>query len=488
MKILVVASEVTPFAKTGGLADVAAALPKELRRMGHDVRVIMPFYGCVAATGQPVRKARKSAEIELGGERYKGFLRQGALGEVPVYLVEQRELFGRDHLYGTYEGDDPDNPRRFAFFCRSVLQFLKRMDFRPDVIHCHDWQTALIPILLRHELGEDPFFARTATVFTIHNLAYQGVYPPSALPEMGVSPSLFTMELLEYFGRVNLMKGAILSADIITTVSRTYCREIRTPEHGCGLEGVLEKRSDNLHGILKGLDTDEWNPATDRRILRTYSSRALAGKWGDKLALQRELGLTVSATLPLIGMVGRIVEQKGIELVAALLPRFAAEELQLVILGTGDARYMELLERFRRRGMENVSINLGFKDPLAPKIYAGSDMFLMPSRFEPCGLSQLIAFRYGAVPIVRHTGGLADTVIDATGDPREGNGFCFADFVPDACWDAVQRALAVYRDPGGWRKIVRRAMQKDVSWRSAAGQYEALYRSGIERKRGGKGG
>ncbi|AJE04412.1 glycogen synthase GlgA [Geobacter pickeringii] len=484
MKILVVASEVTPFAKTGGLADVAAALPKELRRMGHDVRVIMPFYGCVAASGQTIRKARKSVEVEVGGALYKGFLRQASLGEVPLYLVEQRELFGRDHLYGTAEGDDPDNPRRFAFFCRSVLQFLKRMDFRPDVIHCHDWQTALIPIILRHELGDDPFFAPAATVFTIHNLAYQGIHPRPALAEMGLSPALFTMEGVEYFGRVNLMKGAILSATVITTVSPTYCREIRTPEQGCGLEGVLAERSGDLHGILNGLDTDEWNPATDRRIVRTYSSRALAGKGGDKHELQRELGLPLAATVPLIGMVGRIVEQKGIELVAALLPRFAAEELQLVILGTGDARYMELLDRFRRRGVANISINLGFRDPLAPRIYAGSDMFLMPSRFEPCGLSQLIALRYGAVPIVRRTGGLADTVVDATADPREGNGFSFAEYSPDACWEAVQRALTACRDREGWRKIVRRAMLKDVSWRNAAGEYEELYRAAIEKRRG----
>lgn len=483
MKILQIASEVAPFAKTGGLADVAAALPKELRRMGHDVRVIMPYYRSVAAGEFSVRKARKSAEVELDGELHKGFLRQTSFGDVPVYLVENRELFGRDFLYGTPDEDYPDNPRRFAFFCRSVLQFMKRMDFRPDVIHCHDWQTALIPIILRHELAADPFFARTAVIYTIHNLAYQGLFSPASLAEMGLDPALFTLQALEFYGQVNLMKGAILAADLITTVSSNYCAEIRTPEYGCGLDGVLEQRGADLHGIMNGLDTEEWNPAADRRIFRNYSPRALVGKGADKLELQRELRLRVSPEIPLIGMVGRIVEQKGIDLVAELLPRFAAGELQLVILGAGDSSSMALLDRFR--GAPNISINLGFKDPLAPRIYAGSDMFLMPSRFEPCGLSQLIALRYGAVPIVRRTGGLADTVLDVTAAPREGNGFSFDEYTPDACWDAVQRALGTYGDREGWRKIMRRGMLQDVSWRSAAVQYEELYRAGLERKPGG---
>jgi len=484
MKILQVASEVAPLAKTGGLADVAAALPKELRRMGHDVRVAIPFYKGVAAGELPVRKARKSAEVVLGGELHKGYLRQTALGDVPVYLVENRDFFGRDHLYGTPGGDYPDNPLRFAFFCRSVLQFLKRLDFRPDVIHCHDWQSALIPIILKYELGHDPFFNRTAVVFTIHNLAYQGVFPAEALPQMGLDASLFTMDRLEFYGRINLMKGAILSADAITTVSETYCREILSPGQGCGLEGVLDRRRDALVGILNGLDTEEWNPSLDRRIFRNYSARFLAGKGADKRELQRELGLPLASSVPVIGMVGRIVEQKGIDLVIELLPRFAAEELQLVILGTGDLGLMHQLHEFRNQGARNVSINLGFRDPLAPKIYAGSDMFLMPSRFEPCGLSQLIALSYGAVPIVRRTGGLADTVMDATANPREGNGFSFAEFSGDACWDAVQRALAAYRDREGWRKIMRRGMLRDVSWRGAAGKYEELYRACVESKRG----
>lgn len=483
MKILLVASEVTPFAKTGGLADVAAALPKALRRLGHDVRIIMPCYRAITHSDLPIRKARKSAEVELGGELLKGFLRQTTLGDVPVYLVENRHFFGREFLYGTPDGDYPDNPRRFAFFCRSVLQLLKRMDFRPDVIHCHDWQTALIPIILRAELGDDPFFARTAVVFTIHNLAYQGLFPAGALAEMGLSPALFTAEQLEYYGRLNLMKGGILSADVITTVSENYCREIMTPEHGCGLDGVLESRHDVLYGIRNGLDTDEWNPAADRRIFRNYSAKSLAGKHADKLELQRELGLEVSSSVPLIGMVGRLVEQKGIELLLALLPRLAGERLQLAILGNGDRDVMTHLQEFRGTGVKNVAINFGFHDELAPRIFAGSDLFLMPSRFEPCGLSQLIALRYGAVPVVRRTGGLADTIVDVTENPRDGNGFSFVEYSADACWEALQRALTALGDRDGWRKIMRRGMLTDVSWQQAAGKYEELYRTALHRKK-----
>ena len=484
MKILHVASEVAPFAKTGGLADVSAALPKALKRRGHDVRIIMPYYRCVEEGEFAVRKARKSVEVCLAGEQHKGFLRQTSLDEVPIYLVECREFFSRDYLYGTPEGDYPDNPRRFAFFCRSTLQLLKRLDFRPDVIHCHDWQAALIPIILRHELAEDPFFARTALVFTIHNLAYQGVFPPTSLVTMGIDPALLAVDRLEFYSRVNLLKGGILAADTITTVSESYCREIRTPELGCGLDGVLESRRDDLHGIMNGIDTDAWNPATDRGIYRNYSARALAGKSADKRELQRELGLEVSAATPLIGMVSRLAEQKGIELVIGLLPRLAREKVQLVLLGTGEARYLKALAQFRARHSGTISLNLGFHGPLAPKIYAGSDLFLMPSRFEPCGLSQLIAFRYGSVPIVHHTGGLADSVVDATAHPKEGNGFSFVDYSPDGCWDAVQRALVKYADRQEWRRIMRRGMQRDVSWQRAAERYEELYGAELEKKRG----
>ncbi|KAF0216082.1 MAG: starch [Geobacteraceae bacterium] len=484
MKILVVASEVAPFAKTGGLADVTGSLPKEIKQRGHDVRIIIPFYKTVAKGGFPIRKGRKSVEVALGGTTHKGLLRQTSLADIPVYLLENKEYFHRDFLYGTPAGEYPDNARRFAFFCRGVLDILKKMDFRPDVIHCHDWQTALIPILLKYEFNKDPFFEKTAVLFTIHNLAYQGLFPRKSLAEMGLAPSYFTMERLEYYGQVNLMKGGILTADLINTVSTTYCKEMQTPEHGCGLDGVLQTRSDDLSGILNGLDYTEWDPATDRHILKNYKSSALAGKAVNKKGLQKLLGLEQKRDIPLLGMVSRLTEQKGVDLLVELLPQFEAEKLQLVVLGTGDARYIKLLQDFQRHGAKNVSLNIGFRPELSPMVYAGSDMFLMPSRYEPCGLGQLMALRYGAVPVVRKTGGLTDTISDFRDDVKEPNGFTFDEYSAEAFWDAIMRAVHVFGDRAAWVKIVRRGMNCDFSWQRSAEKYEELYLRGVAIKKG----
>lgn len=484
MKILVVASEVAPFAKTGGLADVTGSLPKEIKRIGHDVRIIIPYYKAVEKGGFAVRKGRKNVEVELGGAMHKGLLRQTSLADIPVYLLENKEFFNRDFLYGTPSGDYPDNAGRFAFFCRGVLDILKKMDFRPDVIHCHDWQTALIPILMKNEFNKESFFEKTAVLFTIHNLAYQGLFPLEALAEMGLDSSYFTMERLEYYGMVNLMKGGILAADLINTVSTTYCTEMQTPEHGCGLDGVLQMRRDDLSGILNGLDYTEWDPATDRHIVKNYSSSAPAGKAANKKELQKLLGLEQKKDIPLLGMVSRLTEQKGVDLLAELLPHFEAENLQLVVLGTGDERYIKLLQDFQRHGAKNVSLNIGFKPELSPMIYAGSDMFLMPSRYEPCGLGQLIALRYGAVPVVRKTGGLTDTIYDFRDGTEEPNGFNFEEYTAEAFWDAVLRAVNVFRDKAAWGKIVRRGMSGDFSWQRSAEKYEELYLRAVAKKGG----
>lgn len=483
MKILMVASEAAPFAKTGGLADVTGSLPKELKRMGHDVRIILPCYKSVAEGGFTVRKGRKSVEVALGGTLQKGLLRQTSLDDIPVYLLENKGYFSRDFFYGTPAGDYPDNPRRFAFFCRGVLDVLKRMDFRPDVIHCHDWQTALVPLLLRHEFPRDPFFARTAVLFTIHNLAYQGLFPRESLGEMGLDAAYFTIDLLEYYGKVNLIKGGILTADVVTTVSDTYCAEIQTPEHGCGLDGVLRTRKDDLFGVINGLDYGEWDPATDRRIWKNYTATAQAGKAVNKQKLQRLLGLEEGRDIPLLGMVTRLTEQKGIELLAELLPRLAEERLQLVVLGTGDEKYIKLLQDFQGRAAKNISLNIGFRPELSPQVYAGSDMFLMPSRFEPCGLGQLIALRYGAVPVARKTGGLADTVFDVRDNCQEPNGFTFDDYSAEAFWEAITRALQAFRDKTEWKRLVRRGMSGDFSWQRSAEKYAELYLRAVEKKK-----
>jgi len=483
MKILFVASEVAPFAKTGGLAEVTGSLPIALKRLGHDVRIILPFYKSVGEGSFPIRKGRKSVEVTLAGALHKGLLRQTASADMPVYLLENRKFFHRSHLYGTPAGDYPDNHLRYAFFCRGVLDLLKRMDFRPDVLHCHDWQTALVPTILRYEHGEDPFFINTATFFTIHNLAYQGLFPKTALAEMGLDWSCFTIDRLEYYDKVNLMKGGILTADVVTTVSPTYCREILTPEEGYGLEGVLQQRQGDLYGILNGIDTEEWDPATDQEIRKPYTATALAGKAANKKWLQKRLGLEIAPDIPLIGMVTRLAAQKGFDLMAELLPRLAREQLQLVVLGSGDEVYHRLFDRFGRRGAGNISLNIGYDSELARQIYAGSDIFLMPSHFEPCGLGQLIALRYGAVPVVRKTGGLADTVFDARDGVRDPNGFSFDDYTAKALWEALERALQAYRQRDAWKKLVRRGMGSDHSWQQSAGEYEQLYRIALAKKR-----
>lgn len=484
MKILFVASEVAPFAKTGGLADVTGSLPKELKRLGHDVRIFLPLYKEVEAGEAPIRKIRKSVEVSLGGEMHKGFLRQSSLADIPVYLIENRQFFHRDFLYGTSKGDYPDNARRFAFFCRGALDLLKKVDFRPDIIHCHDWQTALIPVLLRYEMSGDLFFSTTAVIHTIHNLAYQGIFPQAALAELGLDQSYFTIDRLEYYGGVNLMKGAILAADLVSTVSETYCREILTAEQGCGLEGVLQLRRDDVWGILNGLDYDEWNPAADSHVFRQFSSSSLAGKAADKKGLQRLLGLEERADVPLVGMVSRLVAQKGFDLVAELLPRLAGENIQVAILGTGEGKYLRLFNNTRMLGTSNVSLSVGFDPSLARKVYAGSDMFLMPSHFEPCGLGQLIALRYGAVPVVRKTGGLADTIIDGQDNPAEANGFSFTDYTAASLWEAMVRAIEAWRDRREWKRMMVRGMTADFSWRRSAEKYVDLYRRGIAKKKG----
>ncbi len=482
MKILFIASEVAPFAKTGGLADVTGSLPRELKRLGHDVRIVLPFYKTVAKGDFLIRKIRKSVEIPLGGSIFKGLLRHTLYDQIPVYLMENKEFFYRDHLYGGANGDYPDNPVRFAFFCRGVLELLKRMDYRPDVLHCHDWQTALVPIALKYEHADDPFFADTAAIFTIHNLAYQGLFPFEALHDMGLHTSSFSIDRLEYYGKINLMKGGILTSDLVNTVSESYCEEILGAEEGCGLEGVLRSRRDSLSGILNGIDYAEWDPATDREILRNYSVSALAGKVADKKALQKEMGLKADAEIPLVGMVSRMIAQKGFDLIEPLLADIAAGEMQLVVLGTGDAKYVTMFNEIRAAGAENIALHEGFEPSLARKIYAGSDIFLMPSHFEPCGLGQLIALRYGAVPLVRKTGGLKDTVFDGRDGLREQNGFSFDAYAPAQLWEALMAAIGAYRDRERWKRIMRNGMTCDFSWKRSALQYEELYRRGLARK------
>ena len=481
MKVLFIASEVAPFAKTGGLADVTGSLPKELKRLGHDVRVILPFYKTVQEGNYEISRGVQRATVQMGNFVETGILHQTSLDGIPVYFLENATYFNRDYLYGTPTADYPDNPRRYAFFCRWILEFFKHSNFHPDILHCHDWQTALVPILLKYGTENYSISKNCATLYTIHNLAYQGLFPKESLDEMGLDQSYFRIELLEYFGMINLMKGAIMAADLINTVSESYCSEIQTPELGCGLNGVLKVRQADLSGIINGLDYNEWDPSTDRELVRTFTAETLDDKSVNKMDLQRLLGLEQSPDIPLLGIVSRLSAQKGFDLIAKLLSRFAGGKMQLVILGSGEEKYVRLLTRSTAAKASNISFNFGFDSSLAHKIYAGSDILLMPSHYEPCGLGQLIALRYGTVPVVRKTGGLADTVFDPE-DSAAPNGFSFSTYTPAALWHAITRALHVWQDKKSWVQIVRQGMADDFSWRHSALEYEKLYRHGMEKK------
>lgn len=480
MKILFVASEVAPFAKTGGLADVAGSLPRALRQLGHDVRIVLPCYQVIQEQGYVFRKGRRSVEVSAGGRSDKGLLRQTAIDDVPVYCLHHQGYFQRPGLYGTAAGDYPDNALRFGFFCRAVLQLLRRLDFRPDVVHLNDWQTGLIPVLLRAELAGDPFFSGVATILTIHNLGYQGIFPADTLAALGLPPALFSLDGLEYYGKISFLKGGLLFSDLITTVSETYCREIQTPGMGFGFDGILRHRREVLFGILNGIDTRQWDPAGDSRIPHRYDAADLKGKGGCKRALQKEMGLAVAPATPIVCMVTRLDMQKGLDLLEDAWEGIVRRDLQFVLLGSGERKHTAFFEALRDRHPGKVAIRLSFDDSLARRIYAGSDIFLMPSRYEPCGLGQMIALRYGTVPVVRQTGGLADTVIDPAHDAGNANGFTFQGLSGAALLGALDRALARFADRRSWRKLMRQGMTSDFSWTRSAERYVELYRKAME--------
>ncbi len=477
MRILMVAAEMAPFAKTGGLGDVIASLPKALRRKGHDVRVVIPGYKQVSeglyVTDLPVA---------MDGHLETAVIRQTTLlsgdAEVPVYLVVNYRYFYREHIYGY-----PDEGERFNFFCRSVLAMLPYLDFHPQVIHCNDWHTALLPLLLKTRFSGEPFFDNIATVYTVHNLQYQGRFPRGILKTLGLGDEFFTPDELEFYGEVNFMKAGLLYADVLSTVSPTYAVEIQTPERGEGLDGLLRKRALDLHGIINGIDYEEFNPATDKRIYENYDHNSLEKKKLNKAGLQKELGLEVSDQ-PLLGMVSRLAGQKGLDLVAQAVEPIMAEGLQFVLLGTGEDHLEKTFADLQLRHTGRMSVNLGFDPVLAQKIYAGADMFLMPSRFEPCGLGQLISLAYGTIPIVRATGGLSDTIRDYDPTSGEGNGFTFTAYSAEALLGAVNRAVALYRNhQTAWMNLVRRVMKMDFSWTGSASKYIQLYEKAVNRRR-----
>ena len=480
MKILLISAEVAPFAKTGGLADVAGALPLALAARGHDVRVLMPWYRSMAASGVP-SKLIKSGVPLLGPAVPEDMpatfaLREGVLpgSKVTCYFVDQPAYFDRDQLYGDEGGDYRDNGDRFAFFSRAALSAAKALAFAPDVLHLNDWHTGLIPVYLRTLVAEDKFFRGTGSLFTVHNLAYQGLFPDWQFGRTGLDWGLYNSEGLEFYGQMNIMKGALLFSDRINTVSPRYAEEIRNVEFGCGLEGVLRGRAGDLTGIINGLDTKEWDPATDVLLPMRYDADTLDKKRQVKAALRKELGLP-EVDVPIVAMVTRLDHQKGLSLVEEIADYLMHLDLQFVLLGTGDARYHESFQRLAETYPENASVSLRFDNGLAHRIEAGADIFLMPSRFEPCGLNQLISLRYGTVPVVRSVGGLADTVQEHDLRTGKGNGFTFSEFNSMALFNAVQRAVELHKDPGHWRKLQQIGMAEDHSWGASAAEYEKLY-------------
>jgi starch synthase len=459
LKVLFASSEVVPFAKTGGLADVAGSLPVALKKLGVDVRIIMPKYASV-----------KIKQNEIVTDKL-----------VKAYFVKNDGYFDRNQLYGDKFGDYRDNLERFAFFSQQILERCKDDAFRPDIIHCNDWQTALVPVYLNTTHRYDPFFADTKTLFTIHNMAYQGLFPKEDYPKMGLDWVLFNIDGFEFYGKVNLMKAALVYANAISTVSPTYAKEILTKEYGCGLEGVLKTREDDLFGILNGLDYDVWNPAKDKRIFKQYSVDSYSDRYVNKEKLQNELGLKVDRDIPLIGLISRLADQKGLDLIAKIIDELLSLKIQFVLLGTGENKYHVLFEKMAKAHQKNTSINLKFDATLAQKIYAASDMFLIPSRYEPCGLGQMISFKYGAIPVVRQTGGLKDSVKEFDPNTKHGNGFTFVEYKPEALFQAIKKGLSLYKNRDTWEGLVKKVMTLDFSWNISAGEYIKLYNKILKR-------
>ena len=473
MKILFAASECVPFIKTGGLADVVGALTPVLKAQGADVRVILPLYAAIPQEYVNQMKLECEFEVELCWRRQYCGIKSLEYQGVTFYFVDNQYYFGRSYIYGL-GGDEYE---RFGFFDRAVIDALVHLDFKPDVVHCHDWQTGMIPALLKIQYAQYPFYQDMKTVYTIHNLQYQGVFPIKAVQDtLGLGDSLFTSDKLECYGCANYMKAGLVYADELTTVSPSYADEIQTAFYGERLDGLLRARKDQLVGILNGIDINDYDPAKDPQIYANYDPYHLGGKEICKQELQKELGLEVDPTVPLVGIISRLSNQKGFDLIECVIRELMATGIQLVVLGMGEAKYTNLFSWAESEYPGRLATRFAMNHQLAHRIYAGSDMFLMPSQFEPCGLSQMIAMRYGSVPIARETGGLRDTVLSYNKFTDEGNGFTFFNYNAHDMLHTVRRAVHYYNNNRDvWYRLIVRGMTGDYSWYSSAGKYMALY-------------
>lgn len=481
LKVLFVSAEVSPFAKTGGLADVAGSLPKALVSMGNDVRVIMPRYKCIKSgmnylTDFPVQIAGRK-ETCIVRETEVSFKGSDKTNNMPVYFVDNYNYYDRDGIYCYF-----DDAERFAFFCKAVLEMLPKISFKPDIIHCNDWHTGPICMLLKEVYKRKSFYNDISTVYTIHNLEYQGNFPKEVIRLFGVGDEVFIPEKVEFYGMFSFMKAGLVYSDVINTVSKMYAEEIQTPQYGEKLDGLLKKRSKDLYGIVNGISYEEFNPSSDTRIFKNYDVDNIDLKKENKKALQQEMGLPVR-DVPLISVISRLSWQKGLDLIIEEIDAIMENDVQFVLLGTGDEHYENAFRDIKNKYPDKVGIYIGFNAPLAQRIYAGSDMFLMPSRFEPCGLGQIISLRYGTIPIVRATGGLAETIIDYDLDNKEGNGFSFKEFSSKDMLNAINRALRLYKEESDtWRMLVKRALSLDFSWNRSAGKYMDLYNLAMNKR------
>lgn len=473
MNVLFVASEAVPFIKTGGLADVMGALPKALAAEGVDVRLVIPKYSRIADTYKQNMKTLVTGKVNLAWRQLYYGVDTVTVDGVTVYFIDNEWYFKRQGLYGY--GDDAE---RFAYFCRAVLTMLPKVGFKPDIIHCNDWHTGLLGVFLKQDFYHDPFYQDIKVIYTIHNLKYQGKFNASIMQDViGLPQELFTNGDLECDGDVNYLKAGLVYADYITTVSPTYAKEITYPYFGEGLDGYIRDHQDKIVGILNGLDQDVYNPATDAHLVEQYTILdGRAGKRVNKDALRRELGLPVRRGVPMFAIVSRLVEDKGMDLITYIMDELVEDQVQLVIVGTGDTKYEEAFQQLAGRHPSKVSANILFDEGLAHRVYAAADIFLMPSRYEPCGLSQLIALRYGTIPIVRETGGLKDTVIPYDKYTNSGNGLTFPDFNAHELLFTAKKALGYYEDSALWSNIVRKAMACDYSWKKSALAYIDLYK------------
>lgn len=474
MNIAFAASECVPFSKTGGLADVVGALPKALAALGHNVSVYLPKYKQTKITD--AKTLLPSVTIPFDDQyRFCSILDGGRHSGVQFYFIDYPPFFDRDGLYGTPAGDYPDNAERFALYSRAVLEGCKSLGV-PEILHCHDWQSALVPVLLGSNYLDDPAFRNTATVFTIHNMGYQGIFPPDTLPLLMLPWDLLTIDKMEFWGKVNFLKGALVFSDYITTVSRKYSEEIQTSEFGFGLDGVLRERSGTVAGILNGVDYNHWSPETDKFIAQNYSPENLEGKQACKRDLLQQFGsASGNFDLPVIGIISRFAAQKGFDLIAEIASELARLPLVVAVLGSGDREYEELFRKFNKQFPEKFAVKIAFDNALAHKIEAGADMFLMPSRYEPSGLNQMYSLKYGTVPIVRATGGLDDTIEPWDPANGHGTGFKFTPYSGATLLATILEALQAFKDKAGWNKLMLNGMSKDFSWTASAREYLKIY-------------